>query len=190
MIIANIQENMFPFKHYTFEKIFSKKELVQIYKLFETYTGCLSELINTSGQRCKSNDRLYVIKDHYSIPIFKQLIDMLQTFFSSLYPKEELYMRIELIRDNAGFWLEPHVDIPEKKLSMMIYVNQEELKDIPGTILYDKDLNEIIEVPYKNNTGFYFIPADDTWHGVQKLTKGPRMAIMANVCTFETDFKL
>jgi hypothetical protein len=122
----------------------------------------------------------------------KELIDTLREFFKETFKpsNDKLFIRTELIMDNEGFWLEPHVDIPEKKLSMMIYLNRSNDEGIPGTTLYDNNLNEIYETPYKNNTGFYFFPSENTWHGVKTFKDKKRMALMINVTTFETEFEL
>lgn len=194
MNFNNIQKNILPFEHYTFDHVFEDVELDSIYKLFETHTALLENQHNTTGKRVSYNKRLYLTQTEYKeIPTVKLIIDGLMRFFVSMYKSTNnnpLYLRVELLRDQKGFWLEPHVDIPEKKLSMMVYVNPRETLDISGTLLYNSKLEAVTEVPYKNNTGFYFLPGEDTWHGVSELKNGPRFSIMANVCTFETDFRL
>src|SRR5262245_46742211 len=35
----------------------------------------------------------------------------------------DAYLRLEVIADRHGFWLKPHKDIPEKLMSLLIYVN-------------------------------------------------------------------
>jgi hypothetical protein len=191
MVIKNVLKKETPFEHYLFKDIFSKDELLSIYNFFEDSTGHLTET-NQTGKRISSNNRFFITMAHKNIPIIQTIVSSLTTYFENLFKGfkgENLYTRIELIKDQSKFWLEPHVDIPEKKLSMMIYVNPFSLK-LPGTLLYTEDLKNNIEVPFLDNTGFYFFPAHNTWHGVKPVEKGPRCAIMANVCSFETDFKL
>lgn len=194
MNFSNIQKHDLPFEHYTFDHVFGDTDLHLIYNLFETHTAFLENQHNTTGKRASYNNRLYLTQTECKkIPTAKLIVDGLMDFFSGIYKstnEQPLYLRAELLRDEKGFWLEPHVDIVEKKLSMMIYINSKETLDIPGTILYNNNLDAVIEVPYKNNTGFYFLPDKNTWHGVSELKNGPRFSIMANVCTFETDFKL
>lgn len=193
MKIDNVEQNKNPFIFYTFKDIFTKKEIEKIYILFEKHAIQLKETYNTTGKRSKSNNRLYLNMHHYkTIPIVKELMDTFREYFKQIFnaSNQKLFIRTELIMDNEGFWLEPHVDIPEKKLSMMIYLNKNNDKGITGTMLYDNNLNEVFETPYENNTGFYFFPSYDTWHGVRPFKDKVRMAIMVNVTTFETEFEL
>jgi hypothetical protein len=101
------------------------------------------------------------------------------------------YLRIELIEDREKSWLEPHVDINEKIMSFLVYLNNtDESLDI-GTALYNNKQEYITTVPYIDNTGFYFYPSNDTWHGLESINiKERRRAIMVNYCTFKTEFKV
>ena len=66
------------------------------------------------------------------------------------------YLRVELIEDKEKSWLKPHVDINEKIMSFILYLNNtNESLDI-GTSLYNNNKELVTTVPYINNTGFYF----------------------------------
>jgi hypothetical protein len=193
MKIEKVLKNTNPFDFFTFKNIFTENEIDEIYLLFENHITQLKDSYNITGRRSKYNNRIYLNKCHYErFSIVKELIDTLREFFKETFKpsNDKLFIRTELIMDNEGFWLEPHVDIPEKKLSMMIYLNRSNDEGIPGTTLYDNNLNEIYETPYKNNTGFYFFPSENTWHGVKTFKDKKRMALMINVTTFETEFEL
>ena len=79
-------------------------------------------------------------------------------------------LRIEYTLDTGDFWLEPHLDIKEKMLTFLIYLSSDTntYAEDWGTTIYNKDLTFNSKVPYKQNTGFMFIPGEDTWHGVPK----------------------
>ena len=60
--------------------------------------------------------------------------------------------------------------VKEKMLTFLIYLSSDTntyAKDW-GTTIYNKDLTFNSKVPYKQNTGFMFVPGEDTWHGVPK----------------------
>ena len=101
------------------------------------------------------------------------------------------YLRVEFIEDKKRSWLEPHGGINEKIMSLLVYLNNTgESKNI-GTALYDKNKEYVKTVPYINNTGFYFYPGKNTWHGLESVEiKERRRAVMVNYCTFETEFKV
>ena len=65
------------------------------------------------------------------------------------------YVRVEVICDRQGFWLKPHCDIKEKLISSLIFVNPFNESENLGTDLYDKKLNKVKTVPYKNNYGYF-----------------------------------
>lgn len=102
---------------------------------------------------------------------------------------DDAFIRVEVIWDRPGFWLKTHCDIPEKILTMMIYVNDENLDELHGTDLYTNEDDYVTTVPYRNNTGFYFWGADK-WHGVGKKRHefGVRKALQINYVTFPTDW--
>jgi hypothetical protein len=69
-----------------------------------------------------------------------------------------LYLRLEVISDWGDFYLEPHHDHLEKRLTAMIYTDHARLW--PGTELTDGYC-----VPSADNRCFFFVPGKDTIHG-------------------------
>lgn len=92
-------------------------------------------------------------------------------------------LRVEYCQDVDGFWLEPHVDIPVKLFTMLIYLSGEpELRDA-GTDIYDAspEHNLVATTPYERNKGLIFIPGADTWHGFSpRPIKGVRRSLIVN----------
>ena len=92
-------------------------------------------------------------------------------------------LRVEYCQDVDGFWLEPHVDIPVKLFTMLVYLSGEpELKDA-GTDIYDAtpQHNRVGTASYERNKGLIFIPDKDTWHGFSlRPIKGVRKSIIIN----------
>jgi len=91
------------------------------------------------------------------------------------------FLRIEYCQDLDGFWLEPHTDIGVKCFTMLVY-----LSDLPGceewgTDVYDETFHHVGRAPGGFNKGLIFIPATNTWHGVEKRQyAGVRRSIIIN----------
>ena len=101
------------------------------------------------------------------------------------------YLRCEIMCDHKGYWLEKHKDISEKKVSMLIYINDNNEDLSNGTDLYDKNLELVHTIPFKNKLGYIFFPSDNTWHGLEKGKNiKNRKCLLINYVTFKTDFKL
>lgn len=101
------------------------------------------------------------------------------------------YLRVEIISDREGFWLAPHKDIKEKLMSMLLYVNPYNESEKLGTDFYDADMNLVKTMPYRDNFGYMFAPAGDTWHGLEKKEIAQeRRSLLVNYVTFQTDWRL
>ena len=102
------------------------------------------------------------------------------------------YVRVEVICDRQGFWLKPHCDIKEKLMSCLLFANPFNESENLGTDFYDKKLNKVKTVPYKDNYGYLFSSGPNTWHGMEKKEiKRERRCLQINyVDGFETDWKV
>ena len=101
------------------------------------------------------------------------------------------YVRIEIICDRQGFWLKPHCDIKEKLISGLMFANPFNESENLGTDFYDKKLNKVKTVPYKDNYGYFFTSGPNTWHGMEKKEiKKERRCLQVNYVTFPTDWKV
>ena len=101
------------------------------------------------------------------------------------------YVRVEVICDRKGFWLKPHCDIKEKLISCLLFVNKSNESESLGTDFYDKNLNKVKTLPYRDNYGYFFTSGPDTWHGMEKkeIIK-ERRCLQVNYVTFKTDWKV
>jgi len=135
-------------------------------------------------------------KNSKNFPHLTNLIDELRSkdtcrYISELIKKDltNSYVRIEIICDRQGFWLKPHCDIKEKLISGLIFANPYNESENLGTDLYDKNLNKVKTVPYKNNYGYFFTSGPNTWHGMEKKEiKKERRCLQINYVTFKTDW--
>jgi hypothetical protein len=69
----------------------------------------------------------------------------------------DLWPRLEVISDIGDFYLEPHCDLPEKRLTAIVYTNYTEL--YPGTGLGDGT-----RVESRDNRCFFFVPGPHSLH--------------------------
>ena len=99
------------------------------------------------------------------------------------------YVRVEVICDRQGFWLKPHCDIEEKLMSCLLFVNKFNEDASLGTDFYDKNLNKVKTLPYKDNYGYFFSSGPNSWHGMEKKDiKKERRCLQVNYVTFKTDW--
>ena len=101
------------------------------------------------------------------------------------------YVRLEVICDRKGFWLKPHCDIKEKLMSCLLFVNKHNESEDLGTDFYDRNLNLVKTLPYKDNYGYFFSSGPNTWHGMEKkeIVK-ERRCLQVNYVDFKTDWKV
>ena len=99
------------------------------------------------------------------------------------------YVRVEVICDRQGFWLKPHCDIKEKLMSCLLFINKYNEDASLGTDFYDKNLNKVKTLPYKDNYGYFFSSGPNSWHGMEKKDiKKERRCLQVNYVTFKTDW--
>jgi hypothetical protein len=68
-----------------------------------------------------------------------------------------LYPRVEIISDVGDFYLEPHYDLKEKRLTALVYTDHEKL--YPGTGLGNGN-----RVESRDNRCFFFVPGAHSLH--------------------------
>ena len=159
--------------------------------------GKFREGISSGGQALKF--RCFITKKNsIEFPNLTKFINELQnkkTYLeiSKLINKDlsNSYVRVEVICDRKGFWLKPHCDIKEKLISCLLFVNKHNENENLGTDLYDKKLNKVKTLPYKDNYGYFFSSGKNTWHGMEKkdIVK-ERRCLQVNYVTFKTDWKV
>lgn len=92
-------------------------------------------------------------------------------------------LRIEYCQDVDGFWLEPHVDIPVKLFTMLVYLSDDPALRDAGTDIYDDSPEHrlVASAPYELDAGLIFIPGTNTWHGFRRRPiRGLRKSIIVN----------
>ena len=101
------------------------------------------------------------------------------------------FIRIEYIADRKGFWLKPHLDIKEKLMTMMLFINTYDESEKLGTDFYDTNMKLVKTVTYKHNSGYFFASGHNTWHGLEKKEiKIERRCMQINYVTFPTSWPI
>lgn len=81
---------------------------------------------------------------------------------------EGAFLRMEYIQDIDGAWLEPHCDVPQKLMSMVIYLTTGPDAPTWGTDIYDENRKWVGRSSAEFNSAAIFIPGRNTWHGFEK----------------------
>ena len=189
-----------PFNYWIIDEPLSDDTIDEIYKtpipsgkvIFDgTRAG------DKNGKDLLSKLRVFVDQNNYTeFPNLKNLISEMQSKECQKLIEGMLnvnlknsYVRVEVIADKDGFWLEPHCDIKEKLMSSIIFVNKYGEDENLGTDFYHPDLSIAKTIPYRNNYGYIFTAEKNSWHGLQKKKiKKERRCIQINYVTFKTDW--
>jgi hypothetical protein len=133
---------------------------------------CLAEVKSIShlvpqlvlGKR-KDSVRLFI--DESQAQAYPELYALWQSLHSGKYKDffesytgidyTGLYPRVEVISDIGDFYLEPHCDLTEKRLTALVYTDHERL--YPGT-----GLGNGTRVESRDNRCFFFVPGDHSLH--------------------------
>ena len=94
------------------------------------------------------------------------------------------YVRLEYAQDLDGSWLQPHTDLGVKTFTMLIYLAPEPGQEDLGTDIYRDAATWAKRTGFVDNTALVFIPADNTWHGLERRPiAGVRKTIIMNYVT-------
>jgi hypothetical protein len=189
-----------PFNYWIIDEPLSDNAIDEVYKtpipsgdvIFDgTRAG------DKNGKDLLSKLRVFIDQNNYTeFPNLKNLISEMQSKECQKLIEGMLnvnltnsYVRVEVIADKDGFWLEPHCDIKEKLMSSIIFVNKYGEDENLGTDFYYPDLSIAKTIPYRNNYGYIFTAEKNSWHGLEKKKiKKERRCIQINYVTFKTDW--
>lgn len=95
------------------------------------------------------------------------------------------YLRIEYCQDRDGFWLEPHMDIREKFITIQIYLNTDSDAASLGTDFYDRDKRPVGKSSADLGQCMVFVPSEPfSYHGFEKRPiKSVRRSLIINYVT-------
>ena len=189
-----------PFSHWTLENPLSESSIDEVYSI-EFPEGDVifdgTRAGDKTGKNLLSKLRVFITKENSSdYPELYQLVKEMQSkecadLISKMINRNlaNSFVRVEVIADKNGFWLEPHCDIKEKLMSSILFVNRFGENENLGTDFYTPDLKVAKTLPYRNNFGYIFTSEKDSWHGLEKKhIKNERRCLQLNYVTFETEW--
>ena len=201
-ILYKINSYYDPFPHWELENPLSKELIdelqnVKISDAQRAFDG--TRAADAGGENLDGKLRVFLEKDNCNfLPNGMELINDLRDkdIINSIQEKiqkdlSNSFIRIEYIADRKGFWLKPHLDIKEKLMTMMLFINTYDESEKLGTDFYDIDMKLVKTVPYKHNTGYFFASGNNTWHGLEKKEiKIERRCMQINYVTFPTSWPI
>ena len=201
-ILNKINSYSDPFPHWELENPLSEELIdeLQNVKISDTpraFDG--TRAADAGGEDLDGKLRVFLEKDNSNLlPNGMELINDLRDkdIIDSIQEKiqkdlSNSFIRIEYIADRKGFWLKPHLDIKEKLMTMMLFINTYDESEKLGTDFYDLDMKLVKTVPYKHNTGYFFASGNNTWHGLEKKEiKIERRCMQINYVTFPTSWPI
>lgn len=162
-------------------KMFTDAKAKKIAKLYPEEVEA-----NISGKRATANEFRKFVKRgtpegkvfaEYDKPEFRSYMTDL-TGIDMMSGK----LRVELVQDTEGFWLEEHVDIKEKLMTLQIYIGKG--KQDWGTVIYTQPEQPLMTVPFKHNAGWLSVLGEPVLHGVpKKKVDGLRKSVIINYVT-------
>ena len=189
-----------PFNHWTLENPLSETLIDEVYDIKFPEGDVIfdgTRAGDKTGNNLLSKLRVFITKKNSSDypELYKLVKEMQSKECTDLISKminrnlSNSFVRVEVIADKNGFWLEPHCDIKEKLMSSILFVNRYGENENLGTDFYTPDLKVAKTLPYRNNFGYIFTSEKDSWHGLEKKNiKNERRCLQLNYVTFETDW--
>ena len=189
-----------PFNHWTLENPLSETLIDEVYDIKFPEGDVIfdgTRAGDKTGNNLLSKLRVFITKENsFDYPELHQLVKEMQSkectdLISKMVNRNlsNSFVRVEVIADKNGFWLEPHCDIKEKLMSSILFVNRFGENENLGTDFYTPDLKVAKTLPYRNNFGYIFTSEKNSWHGLEKkFIKNERRCLQLNYVSFETDW--
>lgn len=141
----------------------------------------------TGARECTNKYRKFITRE--DTPDLSKLFSNWDTqesrdFFTNVSKRDcsDGKLRIELCQDNAGFYLDKHIDINEKLITLQVYLGDGHPSW--GTTIYNADHSHYYTNEFRHNTGWMSFKDSPLWHGVEKsaevASSGLRRSIIIN----------
>ena len=155
----NLSHSNVPFNHWIINSPLSEKAIDEIYSINFPEGKVIfdgTRAGDKTGDNLLSKLRIFINKGNAEkYPELTGLVKEMQSkecteFISNLINRDlkNSYVRLEVIADRDGFWLEPHCDIKEKLMSSILFVNRYGENENLGTDFYTPDLEVAKTLPY------------------------------------------
>ena len=148
-----------PFNHWTLENPLSETLIDEVYDIKFPEGDVIfdgTRAGDKTGNNLLSKLRVFITKENSSDypELYKLVKEMQSKECTDLISKminrnlSNSFVRVEVIADKNGFWLEPHCDIKEKLMSSILFVNRNGENENLGTDFYTPDLKVAKTLPY------------------------------------------
>lgn len=189
-VFKNAQCKKAPFKHWLFSNVLPAAICNEIIAL----PIAPVPVIDTYGKRDSHNEirKFFSPEMQEQYPVMRVVAETFQRPEVARAIEEmcgvELegsYLRIEYCQDRNGFWLEPHMDIPEKFITMQVYLNTGLMAETLGTDLYDSEKQHVGSAPSQLGEAMLFVPKEpESWHGFEgRAIPDVRRSLIINYVT-------
>lgn len=178
-MLKRYEEFHYPGHWFLIEQAFDKSLMDKIATLFPE-EPLITEF---DGRRAAANEfRQFITRETDTDGLFAFLdTDEARAYYTGLTGVDcsEGKLRIELCQDAPGFYLENHIDIPEKLLTLLVFVG-----DGPkywGTSIFTEDNEYVRTVPFAHNAGWLTHKNANIVHGVREnVIDGNRKSVIIN----------
>lgn len=192
---ATIQK--WPFPHFFVENVFPRKVYHAILDKLRVKTDFEAGKQNYHGRRFGSTDEFpelgFMNTTDFMVNVAKIFQNELNKRFAGRdHDQCGIYHDLRLVRDGEGYYIGPHTDAAWKIVSLLFYMPQSDNmfhrpEETEGTSIYlPKDPNfrcpggphhkfdgfdRIYTAPYLPNSCFGFFKTDNSFHGVEPITR-------------------
>jgi hypothetical protein len=191
--LGRAEHRTLPYHHWLLERVLPEEVATSIAALPFPAPG---EMVFNGRRETNNSQRVYFTRDNQARhTVCRAVVDAFQSAAvrgaiadTTGADLAGSLLRIEYCQDTDGFWLEPHTDIAVKKFTLLVYLSDDPALADAGTDIYEgpPGHRRVGSAPYGMNKGLIFIPAENTWHGVEKRKiRGLRKSIIVNYVTPE-----
>lgn len=197
----NLQQydlNKKPYLIYNFYNCFNRNTIYEINHIISELDKNINSE-NYNGKRQNGNLRYFLDKNNCkNYPSVEKCIEFLIRKDTVNHIEDlgnvslkNCYLSFEIILDKQNFWLDKNVDSVEKKMSFLIFINDNGEDINNGPDIYNQDLRLFNTIPFIHNSGCMFFPNKITWYGLEKGKNiRYRKLVIINYVTFKTNWKI
>ena len=178
----NMEKFEWPWEYYIVDDFFPEEMLKGINGLpiESDNTECNGTRTNVTGRWFLTPDKSHQGLAQWVVKFFRDNKTKFEEQFG--YDLSNSYMRIEVCKDDNGFFQERHLDTLEKRITMIVYIHRDDEEvDLGTDIFVDETSGQYKRAEWKRNRCLVFKPTDKTWHGFSaREFKGQRRVLICN----------
>lgn len=179
----DMEKHIWPWDHYVVDDFLPEGMLKGLISLpvESDNTKCNGTRTNVTGRWFfRPDNTTHDGIQNWIVKFFRDNITKFEKQFG--YDLSNSYMRIEVCKDDNGFFQERHLDTLEKRITMIVYLHKDDEDVDLGTDLFpDETSSQCKRAEWKVNRCLVFKPTEKTWHGFSpREFKGERRVLICN----------